>query len=378
MLSSVGTWMQIVAQSLLVLRLAHGSAFALGCVSLSQASAFFLLALLGGGLADRVDRRRLLIATQSSLMLLAVLLGLLTLRGIVNVPIIAALAFLSGAILSVDQPARAALVSTLVPHEDLLSAVSLQSAVFNGAAILGPTLAGATVHAVGFAAVFFLNGVSFIGVVLALMFLAGGPNPPHRRQRLLNQIEEALRSVHDDPILVSALASYGILLFAGPSLQLLLPVLAIDQLHIGPTRLGLLFSAAGIGSVLGALLLGSFPAATMRAIQAATACWCVALAVVGSGVTLAVTFGALVVLGASQSVVGAATSTLLQARVSAQQRGRVMSLNTLLLMGVRPLGDFPAGALIGAVGAPVAAVASAATVGVISLLMYASSLRQRT
>ena len=370
--------MQIVAQSLLVLRLAHGSAFALGCVSLSQASAFFLLALLGGGLADRVDRRRLLIATQSSLMLLSALLGLLTWRGVVNVPIIAVLAFLSGAILSVDQPARAALVSTLVPHDDLLSAVSLQSAVFNGAAIVGPALAGAIVHAVGFAAIFFVNGVSFIGVVLALISLAGAPNPPRRRQRLLNQIQEALRSVHDDPMLVSALASYGILLFAGPSLQLLLPVLAIDQLHIGPAQLGLLFSAAGVGSVLGALVLGSFPAATIRAIQAATACWCVALAVVGSGVTLSVTFGALVVLGASQSVVGAATSTLLQCRVSAQQRGRVMSLNTLLLMGVRPLGDFPAGALIVAVGAPVAAVASAAIVGVISLLMYASSRRQGT
>ena len=370
--------MQIVAQSLLVLRLAHGSAFALGCVSLSQASAFFLFALLGGGLADRVDRRRLLIATQTCLMLLAVLLGLLTLKGIVTVPIIAAVAFLSGVILSVDQPARAALVSTLVPHDDLLSAVSLQSAVFNGAAILGPALAGVVVHGVGLPVIFFLNGLSFIGILLALMFLARGHTPQRRREPLLDQIEEALRSVHGDPILVSALASYGILLFAGPSLQLLLPVLALHRLHVGPTTLGFLFSAAGVGSILGALLLGSFAAATMRAIQTATACWCAALAVAGSGVTVAVTFGALVVLGASQSVVATATSTLLQTRVPAQQRGRVMSLNTLLLMGVRPLGDFPAAALIVAAGAPVAAVASAAAVAAISFFVYASSQRHRT
>ena len=168
LLSAVGTWMQIVAQSLLVLRLAHGSAFALGCVSLSQASAFFLFALLGGGLADRVDRRRLLIATETCLMLLAVLLGLLTLKGIVTVPIIAAVAFVSGVILSVDQPARAALVSTLVPHEDLLSAVSLQSAVFNAASIVGPAVAGVIVHAVGLAAIFFVTDL----LLFCLLFLS--------------------------------------------------------------------------------------------------------------------------------------------------------------------------------------------------------------
>jgi MFS family permease len=177
LMSSIGTWMQIVAQSLLVLQLARGSAFALGCVSLSQASAFFLFALVGGGLADRVDRRRLLIATQASLMLLAGMLGFLTSSGIVTVPIIAATAFLSGVILSVDQPARAALVSTLVPQEDLLNAVSLQSAVFNGAAILGPALAGSIVNHVGLSAVFFLNALSFTGILLALMFLAGRPTP---------------------------------------------------------------------------------------------------------------------------------------------------------------------------------------------------------
>jgi predicted MFS family arabinose efflux permease len=357
--------------------LAHGSAFAVGCVSLSQASAFFLFALVGGGLADRVDRRRLLIATQASLMLLAAMLGFLTSSGIVTVPIIAATAFLSGVILSFDQPTRAALVSTLVPQEDLLNAVSLQSAVFNGAAILGPALAGSIVNYVGLSAVFFLNALSFTGILLALMFLAGRPTPPRRREKLVGQIREALRSVHGDPVLVSALSTYGILLFTGPSLQLLLPVLALNRLHVGPTPLGFLFSAAGIGSVIGALLLGSFPAATIRLAQAAIACWCAALALAGTGITVAVTFGAVVVLGASQSIVGATTSAFLQTRLPAQQRGRAMSLNTLLLMGVRPLGDFPAGALIAAIGAPFAAVASAAVVAVISLVVYASSPQQR-
>jgi MFS family permease len=376
LLSSIGTWMQIVAQSWLVLRLSHGSAFALGCVSLAQAAAFFLFALVGGGLADRLDRRRLLIATQTSLMILAASLGLLTATGRITVPIIAGFAFLSGSILSFDQPARAALVSTLVPQEDLLNAVSLQSAVFNGAAILGPALAGAIVNWLGLSADFFLNALSYTGMLLALTLLPGRPRPERPREKLRSQIREALRSVRGDSVLLSALSSYGILLFAGPSLQLLLPVLALNRLHVGPATLGFLFSAAGAGAVLGALILGSFPAATVRLAQAAIACWCAALAIAGTGVDVRLTFCALIVLGACQSIVAATTSTFLQTRVPVQQRGRVMSLNTLLLMGVRPLGDFPAGTLIAAVGAPLTAAASAAVVAIASVVIYSRSARQ--
>lgn len=369
--SSIGTWMQIVAQSLLVLRLSHGSALALGFVSLSQAAAFFGFALVGGGFADRLDRRRLLIVTQSSLMLLAATLGVLTATGVVTVPVIAAIAFLSGVILSFDQPARAALISTLVPKEDLLNAISLQSAVFNAASIAGPALAGLIVARIGIAADFFLNAFSFSGVLLPLLFLPGDSSRPRSRERLLNQVREALRSVHSDAVLLSALFTYGVLLFLGPSLPLLLPVLALSRLHVGPATLGLLFSAAGIGAVLGALVLGSLPAASSRLAFGAVGSWCVALALVGTGSTVQVTFCALILLGFSQSVVASTTSALLQTRVPAQQRGRAMSLNTLLLMGVRPLGDFAGGVMIFAIGAPLAAVASAVLVAASSLFAYA-------
>jgi len=378
LVSAIGTWMQIVAQSLLVLRLSHGSAFALGCVSLAQASAFFGFALVGGGLADRLDRRRLLMVTQTGLMLLAGTLGLLTTLGAVNVPIIAAIAFVSGVILSFDQPARAALVATLVPEEDLLNAISLQSAVFNTAAVAGPALAGLIVNWMGLAADFFLNALSFTGVLAALMFLTSEPSLPRRREKLVTQIREALRSVRHDPVLLSALCAYGMLLFAGPSLQLLLPVLALNRLHVGPAILGFLFSAAGVGAVLGAIVLGSFRAPTIRMAGVALACWCAALAIAGAGITVRVTFGALVLMGASQSIVGSSTSALLQTRVPAQQRGRVMSLNTLLLMGVRPLGDFPAGALIAGIGAPLTAAVSAAVVAATGIFIYEKASRPAT
>lgn len=362
--------MQIVALSLLVLKLTHGSAFALGCVSLAQASAFFLFALIGGGFADRVNRRRLLLVTQGSLLLLAGTLGLLTTIGAISVPVIALCAFLSGAILSFDQPARAALISTLVPEEDLLNAISLQSAVFNGAAVAGPALAGVTVDLIGLSSNFYLNALSFAGVLLALMSLPAGPAVQPRREKLIRQIRVALGALRGDPVLSPLLWVYGMLLFAGPSLPLLVPVLAAGRLHVGPTTLGLLFSAAGVGAVAGTLILGSLPAANSWLVRAAVACWCTALAVTGISSTVQVTLFSLILLGASQSVAGATTSALLQTRVPAQQRGRVMSVNTLLLMGVRPLGDFPAGAAIAFIGAPTATVASAAAVAVTALVVF--------
>src|ERR1035438_8826853 len=140
--SAIGTWMQIVAQSLLVLKMTHGSAFALGTVSLAQALAFFLFALVGGSVADRLDKRQLLIFTQSGAAALAILLGFLTLFGVIRLWMVLVLAFLNGTLLSFDQPARGALVPVLVPKEDIGNAISLQAMLFNGASTLGPALAG--------------------------------------------------------------------------------------------------------------------------------------------------------------------------------------------------------------------------------------------
>jgi MFS family permease len=154
--SAIGTWMQIVAQSLLVLKIAHGSAFALGCVSLAQAMSFFLFALIGGSVADRIDKRRLLLFTQASSALLALLLGFLTLSGIVKLWMILVVAFLK-TLLSFDQPTRGALIPAVVPKEDLPNAISLQAMLFNGASTIGPALAGLGVAKLGYAGNFFLS-----------------------------------------------------------------------------------------------------------------------------------------------------------------------------------------------------------------------------
>jgi len=363
--SAVGTWMQIVAQSLLVLKITHGSAFALGTVSLAQALAFFLFALVGGSVADRIDKRRLLLVTQTGSAALAILLGFLTLFGVIQLWMILVLAFLNGALLSFDQPTRGALVPVLVPKEDLGNAISLQAMIFNGASTLGPALAGFGVATLGYAGNFFLNGASFLGVLIAL-YAMRVPHSPTHQQSTLQAIRTALGTVRRDAVLPWALSGYAAMLFLGPSSALILPVYAVKILHIGPERLGLLFSAAGVGTILGALFLASLDSNPRRGPIYLTGIFIWVAALTGFALTAKfwIAMTALLAYGIGQTLAGTTAITLLQTRVPEQMRGRMMSLNTLIIMGIRPLGDFPAGALIAGIGAPGTVLLSASLVGV--------------
>lgn len=390
--SSIGTWMQIVAQSLLVLYITHGSAFALGIVALAQATSFFLFALIGGSVADRTDKRHFLLVTQSLSMLLAFLLGLLTILGVIQVWMIIVLAFCSGTILSFDQPARSALIPTLVPREDLMNAISLQSIVFNGAAVFGPALAGIMIGVLayagraigltgglfGYAGNFFLNGMSFLGVLVVLYLLQvpkeAVEEATERRGPMLESIKASLSAVQHDAALPWVLSGYGALLFFGPSATIILPVFATQILHLNAFQLGLLFSASGLGTVVGALIvasLGDFQHKGMLLLLSFLI-WASALLLFALSHTLWLSMLALLIFGIAQNGVGATTITLLQTRVPPQMRGRVMSLNTLFIMGVRPLGDFPAGALIGLIGGPLTVIMSAAIVGSYALFLLAT------
>src|SRR5260370_9496873 len=229
--SAVGTWMQIVAGSLLVLRITHASAFALGTVSLAQPLAFFLFALVGGSVADRIDKRRLLLFTQSMSAGFAILLGVLTWAGFIQFWMIVVISFLNGTVLSFDQPARGALVPALVPKEDLMNAISLQSTIFNGAAAIGPALAGFGVGLLGYAGNFFLNGASFIGVLIALYVMRARALPA-RRQSALKAIPQSLATALPPKLLPWVLAGYGLLLCLGPSPALIFPLFAGEVLHL--------------------------------------------------------------------------------------------------------------------------------------------------
>jgi MFS family permease len=375
--SAIGTWMQIVAQSLLVLKITHNSAFALGTVSLSQALAFLFFALIGGSVADRLDKRRLLLSTQTASATLAILLGSLTYFGVIRLWMILLLAFLNGTLLSFDQPARGALVPLLVPKEDLGNAISLQSMIFNGAATLGPALAGFCVAAVGYAGNFFLNGASFLGVLIAL-YLMRVPVVASHQQSPSQAIRTALSTVKRDAVLPWALSGYAAMLFLGPSSALVLPVFAVKVLHVGPERLGLLFSSAGIGTVVGALFLAALGSNALLGITYLSGMflWVASLTVFALGTWFWFAMATLLAYGIGQSLVGTTTITMLQTRVPAEMRGRVMSLNTLIIMGIRPLGDFPAGALITVIGAPATVLLSTAVVGALGIVILTRSTIQ--
>jgi MFS family permease len=375
-ISAIGTWMQIVALSLLVLALTHGSAVALGMVSLTQALTFLIFAAVGGSVADRFDKRRLLMVTQSLMIALAVLLGILTMAGLIRFWMILVIAFANSSLLSFDQPARNALITSLVPKEHLVNAVSLQSVVFNGASILGPALAGLSLSRIGYAGNFFLNAASFLAVLIALLLLRKCNEEGARRPagRLLDSAREALQYVRRDRVLPSVVPAYAALLFFGPSAALALPVFAKEILHVGATQLGFLFSAIGAGTVVGALILASLTegSSDRRLVFGSILVWTIALAVFGGSDSLLVSVPALFVVGAAQNIAGATTMALLQMRVPIEMRGRAMSLNTLLIMCIRPLGDFPAGAVITWWGFRPAVLLGAALVGAISLPLYFS------
>jgi sugar phosphate permease len=268
-----------------------------------------------------------------------------------------------------------------------MNAVTLQSVVFNGAAFIGPTLGALTLalfttlgqrfaiggNLAGYAGNFFLNGISFLGV-LGVLYLLRIPKEAaqesrDRRGPLLESIRESLRFVRKDAALPWILSGYAALLFFGPSTSLILPIFATQILHVQPFQLGLLFSASGLGVILGALIVASLGDFKHKGLLLLVSflIWSIALIAFGVSKNFWFSMLMLLVLGIGQNGVGSSTITLLQTRVPPYMRGRVMSLNTLSIMGVRPLGDFPASGLIAFVGGPLTVVICASIVGLYSL-----------
>jgi len=297
------------------------------------------------------------------------------------------LAFCSGTVLSFDQPTRSSLIPTLVPREDLMNAISLQSTVFNGVAFIGPTLAGIFLgfftnlaqhlslreNLAAYAGNFFLNGISFLGVLVVLYLLHVSAEATRQSSNLrvpmLEAVRESLIFVGKDPALPWILSGYAALLFFGPSTSLILPIFATQALHLQALQLGLLFSASGLGVLLGALLIASLGDFQQKGILLLLSfiIWTAAFLIFGVSKNLWLSMVMLVFLGIGQNGVGATTITLLQTRVPPNMRGRVMSLNALCIMGIRPLGDFPASGLIALIGGPFTVTICASIVGIYTL-----------
>jgi MFS family permease len=343
--SRVGTWMQSVAQAWLVLELTN-SPLRLGLLSTLQFAPVLLFAFLGGVLSDRASKRRIILATQIAMMLQAFALAALVWSGHVAYWHVAVLAAIYGIANSIDMPARQAYVVELTSKDDLMNAIALNSAVFNSARVVGPALAGILIGTYGVAAAFFINGVSFLAVLGALLAMRteGAPHPGARatmREELLQSVRYAART----PTITLVL---GLLLFVSLfvlNFNVVVPLLARDVLGQGAHGYGLLMAALGGGAVLGALSVASAglerPSATMVVTAAVvTSAGVLALGFVRSfGLAAAI----LVVTGIAQIVFTSSANSTIQVTVPDGMRGRMMSFYVLVFVGVTPAGAFLVG-----------------------------------
>jgi MFS family permease len=359
-LSNVGTWMQAVAQALLMYNLTH-SPFLLGLDGFMATAPGLVLVLAGGVFADLVDRKRLLIYTQIGAGASALLLGTLVVTNVVQWWMILCLSFITGCCMSLAGPSYQALTIDLVGREDLTNAIALNSTQFQFSRVVGPALAGIGLSLFGVAGCFFLNGFSFIAIVVALSMVrfddkqdAHWQHPVKDRRSLWQDLINGFRYVWSRGrvfmlLLISAVTS----LFGAPYFTLI-PVFARDVLHVGDTGVALLMGAAGGGAFCGALVLtflGDFRRKGWSVIGGA---FLFGLFIIGFSFSKSMTLSLAALFGSGFSIVFsvAVVNTLLQKLVTDEMRGRVMSMFILSFIGALPFGNLMAGAASHRFGAP--------------------------
>ena len=346
-LSNIGTWMQNVAQGWLVLLLTGNSAFWLGVVGFAGSIPFLFFTLFGGVIADRVNKRRLLLCTQTAMMLLAFLLAALAYLHRISVWGVAVIAFLNGMAMSMNQPSYQALVPQLVKREDLTNAIALNSAQFNLSRIVGPTLGGNAMALIGVAGNFFLNGVSFLAVIWAIARIKYPAETPPRRESMLTSLGAGLRYVRHHPqmyvlvvmMAVSSLLSIPFLTF--------IPYFARVQLHTGAAGLGWLLAALGLGALLGALHVAWRGIIRNRGkLIAFGGAGGMAILVIFCYTHIFMLSEVLMILeGYWMILTISAVTVAMQHLSSDEMRGRVMSIYGTCFLGLPPLGALLAGEL---------------------------------
>jgi len=380
LISLIGTWMQMVAQSWLVYRLT-GSAVLLGFVGFSSQIPVFLLAPVGGSVADRYQRRRILVITQTSAMLLAFVLAALTLTGRVHVWHIFVLASLLGTVNAFDIPTRQAFVVDMVGKDDLINAIALNSSMINGARIVGPAVAGVLVASIGEGWCFLANGVSYLAVIagLLLMSMTVQTRVPLPGSALAS-IVEGFRYIRRAKPIRALLLLLGLVSLMGMPYAVLMPIFADRILHGGARGLGLLMGAAGLGALAGAVTLA------MKSGIRGLGRW-VALAAAGFGASLVLfslsrsfwlSAALLLPVGFCMIIEMASSNTLIQSLVSDELRGRVMAVYSMMFMGMAPFGALLAGTLASRLGAPttVALGGLACILGAAVFAVHLPALRQ--
>jgi len=391
-LSNIGTWMQSVAQCWLVLDLAakappalfgsvgQRSAFWLGLVAFAASAPMLAFTLIGGVIADRVDKRRLLIRTQSVMMLSALAMSVLSFTHRISIPLVVLLAFITGTAMSLNMPGYQALVPSLVPREDLTNAIALNSAQFNLSRVLGPTIGGLVMAWWGIPANFLLNALSFLAVIFSLTLIEYPPQPQQDDSAgLWQRLGEGFRYVLERRQMSSLLLLVAVASILGVPFLMFVPLFAKDILQVGERGLGLLMACSGAGAFLAAGTIAYLGKIRSRGRFVVISASVFFAAIIGFTFSrrFALSGAMLAIAGYSMILTVATVNTLLQHLAEDFMRGRVMSIYATAFLGFAPIGSLIAGSLAGAVTAPIAiaAMSALALLGTWALYLSRAELR---
>jgi MFS family permease len=365
-ISLVGTWMQMTAQSWLVLTLTHSGTM-LGVVVALQTLPVLVLGPYGGVIADRVDKRRLMVALQSAMGLQALALGVLTVTGSVRVWQIGVLAALLGLNNAFENPARQSFMMELVGPEHLRNAVSLNSVMANVARAVGPAIAGILIATVGDGVCFLVNAGSFVAVLFSLSSMdTSALRPATPMVRGGGQLREGLRYVRSTPALVVPLVMMGIAGCLTYEFQVSLPVMADRGLHVGATGFGFMTAAMGVGAVAGGLFVAGRGKTGLRPLVIAAFGFGAAMTLAALAPNLAFEMVALALAGAGSIAFMSTGNSTLQLTAAPEMRGRVMSLWFVAFQGSTPIGGPVVGATMSVLGARAGLGLGALTVGLVA------------
>ncbi len=365
-ISFSGTWMQAIALAWLVLQLT-GSGTALGTVMAMQFLPTLLLAPIGGMLADRFDKRRLIIGTQSIAGLLALTLGAVTLTGVVELWMVYALAAGFGAVTALDNPSRQTFVMEMVGPADVSNAVTLNSVVVNAARVIGPAIGGIIIATVGVGECFVVNGLSYLAVVAAMFLIRSDQlHPSARSPRAPRQLRDGFRYAWADPTLRTTLIMLVLIGTFTFEFSTTLPLLAEFTFGAGPTGLAIMTSLMGVGAVIGGLAIASIGPPTPVRLVGVAAGFGVAVGLIAVMPTIELVYVMMPLVGSASVATIAMSNATLQLHSDAKFRGRVMSLFSMALIGSTPIGGPIVGwlgehvsprfaLLVGAIGALAAA-----------------------
>jgi MFS family permease len=369
LVSLFGTWMQTTAQGYLVYQLT-GSPVYLGYVGFAAGVPSWLFMLYGGLTADRMSRRKLLILTQTFMMLLAFTLAALVFTGLVQPWHIISLAFLLGTANAFDAPARQAFVRELVERDDMTNAIALNSSMFNMAAVIGPAVAGITYALFGPAWCFTINGLTFIAVISALLLMHIRVGPVHERmQSAFQEILTGFRYVSGEPVIRTMIVNLAVVSLFGLGFITLMPAWSVDVLGGNASTNGYLFSARGSGALTGALMIASLGRISYRGRLMTIGSFVMPVMLVLFSTTrwLPMSMLALVGVGWGFMVMLNTSNALVQTHIPDELRGRVMGIYTLTFFGLMPVGSLLNGALAARIEAPTTVLIN----GIVMLLFAA-------